>query len=146
MSNGGAFATTVGCQLGDQIKAVASVSGAYYTACRQEQRTPSLLVAHSTEDRQAPFQGNTIRKLPQIPQYIEHQATERHCKMPALSKRTESTIYYTWIGCDDNSSLQFVVLKAQPHGWLRLPETLFQRAPSSAGYIWDFFNQSTYRG
>ena len=145
MSNGGAFATAVGCKLGDQIKAVASVSGAYYSACNPEERTPSLLVVHSMDDRQAPFKGSTVRRLPQVPQYVEKQASDRHCEMPAQDTITDSATYYEWTGCDDNSSVQFVTLKRQAHGWLALPQVSMQRTESSAGYIWNFFEQATYR-
>jgi|GEM_PF-2807106 len=145
MSNGGAFATTVGCKLGDQIKAVASVSGAYYKNCRSEERTPSLLVVHSIDDRQAPFKGVTARRLPPVPQYVEQQVSERHCKVPVQTEASLSATYYNWLDCDDNSSVQFVILRAQAHGWLTLPQVAIQRADSSAGYIWSFFEQATFR-
>jgi len=144
MSNGGAFATTVGCKLGDQIKAVASVSGAYYTPCSQEERTPSLLIAHSVDDRQAPFKGSTIRRLPQVPQYVDAQAAERHCKVAEPAEVSQGATYYQWSGCDDNSLLRFIVLKQQPHGWLTLPRVSVQQTQGSAGYIWQFFEESTF--
>jgi len=145
MSNGGAFATTVGCKLGDQIKAVASVSGVYYKNCHSEERTPSLLVVHSIDDRQAPFIGVTARRLPPVPQYVERQVSERHCKVPVQTEASLSAMYYNWLDCDDNSSVQFVTLRAQAHGWLALPQVSTQRTDSSAGYIWNFFEQATFR-
>jgi polyhydroxybutyrate depolymerase len=144
MSNGGAFATIVGCELGNQIKAVASISGAYYTSCAQEQRTPSLLVVHSTEDQQAPFRGVVKRQLPQVPQYVDQQVAARHCQTTIPSKEESLATYYSWQDCDDTSSLNFVVLHNQPHGWLALPQVSTQRAQGSVGYIWKFFEEATY--
>ena len=145
MSNGGAFANTVSCKLGDQIKAVASVSGAYYSACKPEERTPSLLVVHSTDDRQAPFKGVTVRRLPPVPQYVEKQVVDRHCKTVAEQTKAGSTIYYKWSKCDDNSSMQFIVVNRQPHGWLALPQVSHQRTTGTAGYVWNFFEESSYQ-
>ncbi len=144
MSNGGSFATIAGCALGSQIKAVASVSGAYYSTCKQEQRTPSLLVIHSTDDHQAPFNGVVARKLPQVPKYVDTQAIERHCKTDASKTLTESAVSYNWKQCDDNSLLRFVVLNGQAHGWLQVPQTTFQQTDSTAGYIWNFFEEAVY--
>jgi polyhydroxybutyrate depolymerase len=144
MSNGGAFAMIAGCALGNQIKAVASVSGAYYSTCKQELRTPSLLVIHSTDDRQAPFNGVVARNLPQIPRYVDDQAAQRHCKTDAQKTLIESAIFYNWKKCDDNSLLRFVVLDNQAHGWLQVPQTSLQRTEGTAGYIWNFFEEAVY--
>jgi len=144
MSNGGAFATTVGCKLGDQIKAVASVSGAYYQSCRSEERTPSLLVVHSQDDRQASFYGVTARRLPPVPQYVERQVSERHCKTPVRIETNIAATYHNWLKCDDNSSVQFVILRKQAHGWLTVPEANIQQTKGTAGFIWKFFEESTF--
>lgn len=145
MSNGGAFATIVGCEMGNQIRAVASVSGAYYTTCNQEQRTPSLLLFHSTSDRQVPFSGSGNGHLPQISRWAEKQATERDCQTSNPSTTKNSVKYYNWFDCNDNSMLRLVVLKGQAHGWLTLPQVSGPNAQSTAGYIWEFFQDAAYR-
>jgi len=145
MSNGGAFAAIVGCELGDEIKAVASVSGAYYTDCKTGQRTPSLLVVHSRADAQAPFNGAQARRLPQIPKYVDEQAVNRHCTPSLPARVVGAATYYNWRDCEDNSLLRFVIVRNQAHGWLELPELPLQRADSTAGYVWEFFKEATYR-
>jgi len=145
MSNGGLFATIVGCELGDQIRAVASVSGAFYTTCKQEQRTPSLLVIHSTDDRQTPFAGVQARHLPQITAWVDQQAVERNCKTKIAPTTIQSSSFYSWADCSDSSTLRLVVLQNQPHGWLKVPQASSQRPQGTAGYIWKFFDESTYR-
>lgn len=145
MSNGGSFATIVGCELGDQVRAVASVSGAYYTTCKEEERTPSLLVMHSVDDRQAPFAGSTARRLPAISAWVEAQAAKRNCKTKIPTEFIWTTTYYNWHNCSDGSTLRLVALPNQAHGWLKIPEASSQRVQGTAGYIWEFFNESSYR-
>jgi len=142
MSNGGAFATIVGCELGSQIRAVASISGAYYQTCQQQQRTPSLLIVHSTTDGQAPFGGSVARRLPKVTQWTEKQAVERACATTLPVKTIGATSYYDWLNCTDDSMLRFIVIQNQAHGWLALPEASIQRAQGTAGYIWKFFEES----
>lgn len=145
MSNGGSFATIVGCELGSQVKAVATVSGAYYTTCKEEERTPSLLVMHSVDDRQVPFAGSVTRRLPAISAWVEDQAVERNCKTKIPTEVVRTTIYYNWHNCSDGSTLRLVALRNQAHGWLKIPEVSNQRVQGTAGYIWEFFNESSYR-
>ena len=121
MSNGGGFATLVGCAFGDQIRGVVSISGAYYTDCKQVGRAPSFLIAHSIDDKQVPFDGSTVRKLPPVKKWVEDQAVHRACKDPQPVRTTEGAEYYDWRGCINDSTIEFVVVKNQPHGWLQLP-------------------------
>lgn len=139
MSNGGAFAIIAGCELGDKIRAVASVSGAYYSTCKNEARTPSLLVLHSVDDNRVPYYGETARGLPVVPEWVKAQAAQRSCSGDALLKTTVTSQQSTWFGCKDASILRFVVLTGQEHGWLRVPGDLEKSTPATAQYVWGFF-------
>lgn len=138
MSNGGSFAMLVGCTFGNQIKAVASVSGAYYSTCQQQQRTPSLLVLHSTEDQQVPFAGVPSRHLPEISAWVERQAVDRTCKAASAPQIDGQLTARTWSGCKNGSVMRFVVIQDQPHGWLQVP-SVYPSIQNTAGYIWNFF-------
>lgn len=143
MSNGGGFALLAGCELGDRIRAVATVSGAFYSACRNEQHTPSLLVVHSMQDKQVPFWGAANRALPAIPKVLSTQATERHCD-EAPARSTKGTVTTTtWSGCRDESILRLVTLKKQPHGWLQIQQEN-PAVVTTAEYVWDFFEEVMY--
>lgn len=145
MSNGGSFATIVGCELGNQIRAVASVSGAYYTTCKEEERTPSLLVMHSTDDKQVPFLGSATRRLPKVSAWVDKQVVERQCQTKMTTKTDKISASYDWLKCSDNSTIRLTVLDNQAHGWLDLPQTSGQKIQGTAGYIWKFFEESSYR-
>lgn len=146
MSNGGSFATIVGCEFGNQIKAVASISGAYYTTCKEEEQTPSLLVMHSTDDKQVPFLGSTARRLPKVSAWVDKQVVERQCQTDMSIKTDEASVSYNWLNCSDNSIVRLTVLDNQTHGWLKLPQASGQKIQGTAGYIWKFFEESSYRG
>lgn len=145
MSNGGSFATIVGCKLGDQIRSVASVSGAYYTSCSSEKRTPSLLVLHSTDDNRVYFNGDEKRGLPQVPTWIQGQVLDRKCKTTVPSVQDSSATYYNWKDCADASIVRFVVLQGQMHGWITAPQKQGKSAHTTAQYIWSFFEETSQR-
>lgn len=144
MSNGGSFATIVGCEMGNKVRAVASVSGAFYSTCTREQRTPSLLIIHSTTDGQVPFLGSPTRQLPKVQQWVERQATERKCNPEVTNGVSNSAAYYNWSDCSDESLLRFVVLRNQAHGWLATPPAQKEGIKDTAGYIWKFFEDVMY--
>lgn len=141
MSNGGSFAAIVGCEMGDRIRAIASVSGAYYTTCQQEQKSPSLLVLHSTGDQQVPFAGVPARNLPQIPEWVTRQAMERQCMVTEPATTDGAASYFNWRDCKEGAIVRFAEVQGQPHGWLRMPSQI--NAPhSTADYIWKFFEDA----
>lgn len=142
MSNGGAFASLVGCELGDSIRAVASVSGAYYTSCQSKTRTASLLVLHSIDDNRVPFGGELARGLPKVPEWVQQQSQLHGCTAAQPSRSENGTVHYGWSGCKDNSKVSFVVLGGQVHGWLTVPTSASGKPVSTAEYIWQFFESS----
>ncbi len=144
MSNGGSFATIVGCKLGGQIRAVASISGAYYSSCKSEQRTPSLLAVHSTDDNRVYFNGDVKRGLPLVPTWVQGQVEERDCKTAEPVTQDATVTNYTWTQCADASKVQFVVLHGQMHGWVNTPQIAGKPIQTTAQYIWNFFEQLSH--
>ena len=144
MSNGGGFATLVSCELSDQIQAVASVSGAYYTDCAQDgKRTPSLMVVHSKTDKQVPFLGAVNRKLPDVPRWVERKAAARGCQDKTQRLTADGTVYNSWFKCKDDSLLRFVAINNQDHGWLQIHDSK-TKASYTAQSIWEFFKETVY--
>jgi polyhydroxybutyrate depolymerase len=139
MSNGGGFATLVGCSLSDKIRAVVSISGAYYTDCQQEGRTPSLMVVHSTADQQVPFLGSKLRKLPEVPSWVGQEAIDRNCKHMVEDTVIDGMVQRSWFDCKDDSLLRFVVLNQQDHGWLQIFNVDGTKKPDTTQAIWTFF-------
>ncbi len=146
MSNGGGFAMIAGCRMSDQFRAVASVSGAYYTPCKSERRTASFLVVHSTDDAQVPFQGSKERRLPEIPSWVREDSIARHCNSEQEPVLTATTATYKWSDCKNDSLLRLLVVQNQSHGWLDVPRDVERDASTTSEYIWRFFEESVYAG
>ncbi len=145
MSNGGGFAVLVGCELGSRIRAVASISGAFYAPCKGDVKGQSLLIIHSTADRQVPIDGSPRRKLPVVRKWVTDQAAQRSCREQVKSAQMQNATRYTWSHCGDNdATVRFMIIKNQQHGWLEVPSTAEQTLRArTAWYIWDFF-RNTY--
>jgi polyhydroxybutyrate depolymerase len=144
MSNGGGFAVLVGCELGSRIRAVASVSGAYYAPCTRDTRGQSLLVIHSTSDRQVPIDGSSRRKLPAVRRWVADQATQRSCRSQIVTTKFQNATQYAWSHCgDDDASLRLLIVKNQQHGWLEVPKTAEESIHArTAWYIWGFLKET----
>lgn len=146
MSNGGGFAEIIGCRMSDRFRAVAGVSGAYYTQCDSTKRTASLLAVHSTIDKQVPFEGSKIKNLPQLHDWIVEESLQRGCQKNEGHAERQGTISYDWSGCNNNSILRLLVIKDQEHGWLAIPQGVEQDAVNTTEYIWRFFEEASYAG
>jgi len=142
MSNGGGFAMLAACGLPDRIRAVATVSGAFYKSCKASGRQPSVLALHSSTDRQVPLVGSKERKLPKITDWAQREARYRDCKEANNSVEQNGSRVYDWTNCQDESTVRLIVLQNQNHGWLYLPDSVQNRTPSTAQYVWDFFKNS----
>lgn len=141
MSNGGGFAVLASCRLGGTIKAVASVAGAYYTTCADSAKPASLLAIHGTADKQVPFLGSKVRRLPSVRIWADEQAQSRQCESIPRQKVSDSTTRYRWIGCTNNSSLELLVINGAGHGWLTVPNKNEPLTEATARYIWQFFER-----
>ena len=146
MSNGGGFAAIVGCRMGDAVRAVAGVSGAYYTECHENTRTGSLLVVHGTADKQVPIDGSRKRGLPEVSEWIEKEAQDRKCERSTEDDTHSAAREYGWSRCKNDSLLRLLVLKDQPHGWLAVPGGVERDVHNTTEYIWSFFEEVMYRG
>jgi len=144
MSNGGGFAAIVGCRMSDQFRAVAGVSGAYYTSCNAQKRTASLLVVHGAEDKQVPLKGSRARKLPEVAEWVKEEALDRSCRREVAGVSYATATSYDWRDCRDDSILRLVVLQNQKHGWLTIPHGIEDDASNTTEYIWRFFEESMY--
>lgn len=147
MSNGGGFATIVSCQFADKFRAVVTVSGAYYrTECASKVPQPSIMAIHSTADKQVPYMGSQKKRIPEVAKWAKAQAEARQCKEALRTKEIGTVKRVDWFNCKNDAIVRLVVLKNQNHGWLTLPQELKKEAPNISKYIWDFFQEATYRG
>ena len=145
MSNGAGFALTAACQLGKRVTAVVGISGAFYTRCpTSAPLDSSLLLIHSTNDKNIPFTGNSARKLPNIYQLALSTSRAAGCKLGAV-KNGSDIQKMIWSNCRDSQIIELLVIDRQRHGWLAVtdesiePKGALSRQTTSA-VIWEFFN------
>ena len=142
MSNGGGFVVIADCKLPGVFQAIASSSGAYYTACDDTTtKRASLLALHSAIDPQVPYVGSATKGVPAVNEWAQQQAMQRVCKTS-----THTSVYGSqhleWKDCRDGGRVLLVVLQDQPHGWLSVPSAPGLGSPNTAEYIWSFFKST----
>lgn len=146
MSNGAGFALTAACQLGKRVTAVVGISGAFYTRCTPSvPLRSSLLLIHSTNDKNIPFAGNLARKLPNIYQLALSASRNANCRLGAVKNGVDIQ-KMTWDSCRDSQTIELLIVDRQRHGWLTVtdesiePKGALSRRTTSR-VIWDFFSE-----
>lgn len=144
MSNGGGFVMIASCELPGVFRAVASLSGAYYTKCTTPlERPSSLLALHSMTDKQVPFLGSPTKGVPPIKEWALQQASDRGCLQRKETHNVYGSEQLDWSKCIDNTQVRLVVIQGQSHGWLTIPRAKAVVAPTMANYIWSFFKETS---
>ena len=143
MSNGGGFAELAACRLDTAFKAIATVSGAFYSNCEESARKIAVLAFHSTSDQRVPFEGFTARGLPAITTWAQDQANNRQCQTNTINRDDPTSTQFNWTNCEDSSQVRLVVFDGQEHGWLHLSNAKGD-VKTLQEYIWNFFEDSVY--
>lgn len=154
LSNGGAMAVLLSCQLSEKIAAIGSVSGAYllpWDQCVQSRPVP-IIAFHGTEDPIVPYQGGEIMHsgyyYPDIPSWISKWVELNGCDSTpeALPSRGEvSGVHYT--RCNQNADVVFYTVNGGGHAWpggLKLPEMIVGHTSQdidATRVMWDFFKK-----
>ena len=159
MSNGGAMAHQLACDLGGRIAAVASVTGTMnttmYDNCSPERAIPVMQI-HGTKDVVFPYYGMTENwimgtTLP-IDGVVAHWVWENWCwsvdstNLPDIDPTEFSTITkYTYSNCTDNVSVELYKIHGGGHTWpngFQIPwQPWTNRDINTNQVIWDFFSQ-----
>ncbi|MBC3185604.1 feruloyl esterase [Corynebacterium sp. zg-331] len=131
MSNGGGFATLLGCRVDDVIRGVASVSSANYNGIRDgcsESPLP-ILAIHGTADQVMQYDGGTRHgtRYYSVDEAREADVVRNKCREP-ITKPVGETIERTvWQGCD--APTEFYTVYGGVHIWDGNPEDLNTTVP-----------------
>jgi polyhydroxybutyrate depolymerase len=142
MSNGGAMAQRLACDLADRITAVASVSGSLLVDSCNPSRAISVLEMHGTADSLIPYEGGTTAGLGSFPptmSVMKRWASLDGCSAPT-STQSGITTNYRWAGCRDGSSVVLDAIAGEDHTWFA-PANL-PGEPDATQVAWDFFSQA----
>ena len=132
ISNGGAMASRVGCELSDAVAAVASVAGAHPLRddCRPGRPVP-VLALHGLADRSVPPDGSPgVARFAPVASWAAGWAARNGCVGAAGVARTAPGVTtHAWRSCAEGAEVVLHLLDGVGHRW-----------PSDASpAIWAFF-------
>lgn len=151
MSNGAMMCYRLGCELSQQLAAIAPVSGTLITtqACMPARPLPILHI-HSALDTKVPYRGGyglANYYFPPVDSALRVWAGINGCNT-APETVTDAPLYTQtqFAGCAHNATIQLYLTKDGGHAWPGgLPATSRADEPSKAFYatdlIWDFFRK-----
>jgi polyhydroxybutyrate depolymerase len=142
MSNGGMFVSTLACELGDRIAAVAPVAGVHLLPGCGGREVP-IIVTHGTADPLVPFAASDVGKLDAsglfertaggsaqfrmfekvfaipVTSWVEAWATHNGCRLDAPEVTTvRSSVERTaYTGCDDGGDVVLQAVEGGGHEW-----------------------------
>lgn len=118
LSNGGAMAMLLACELPGKIAAVAPVEAAYYTGmpCRSPHAVP-VLAFHGDQDLVVPVGGSTAPRQAFRPvlDVVQEQATRNGCTGAPTDTTVNGIRTRSWQGCA--AATELVTLANHGHAW-----------------------------
>jgi polyhydroxybutyrate depolymerase len=145
MSNGAGMSTTLGCELGDRIAAIAPVSGVNLSgACRGDDPV-SVLAIHGDADPIAGYAGGSLRGFdlgnPSVPDRMAAWASFDRCDpQSATDDSTRSLTVTRWSGCEAGTAVELWTLAGWGHEWPRAGSPTQAGVIDATDVILDFFD------
>ena len=124
MSNGGAMAFALSCEISDRIAAVGIVAGALPQSsdpCRDPKPVPTV-VFHGTADKLAPYRGGTSPIAPQpfanIPDWTARVAQRNQCTGDAIDSLVAPGVRrLLYTNCAQNAEVILYTIEGGGHTW-----------------------------
>lgn len=159
MSNGGFFTSVLVCELGDRIRAAASVAGVTHDDSCDPSRPVPYLAFHGTLDNVVPYAGSGDSTLSEaeggseffeqvMPEEFAEFAADFGCDEFVDTVVTSEVSLRSWSGCDEDVELGFYTIDGGGHTW---PGSAISQAFEALGVtnmdidatqiIWDFFEK-----
>ncbi|MEO8215932.1 MAG: PHB depolymerase family esterase [Acidobacteriota bacterium] len=151
MSNGGMMTYRLGCELSDQIAAIAPVAGALNGPCAPSSPV-SVIIFHGIEDQHVPFAGGSPRKKVDPHERIDNSVAtavsfwvgrDKCNRSPSSESRADAKIT-RYRSCNAGTEVVLYAIQDQGHAWpggnrgtllADIPSTM----TSASELIWDFF-------
>ncbi|MGH3433498.1 MAG: alpha/beta hydrolase family esterase [Thermocrispum sp.] len=119
-SNGGGFTGVLACRMSDRIAAFAPVAGAFYPqggACHPARPAP-LLEIHGKADAIIPYDGDPVKGLPPLPEWLAGWAERDGClERPVVRDLGDGVHRSHWRGCDRRSDVVHYAVDSLAHDW-----------------------------
>jgi polyhydroxybutyrate depolymerase len=145
MSNGAGMSTTLGCELGDRLAAIAPVSGVNLGGDCPGDDPVSVLAVHGDADPVAGYTGGSLMGFdlgnPAVPDRMAAWATYDGCDAePAVDESTRGLAVTRWSGCDDGTAVELWTLAGWGHEWPRAGAATQPGVIDATTVILDFFD------
>ncbi|MBL8250968.1 MAG: hypothetical protein JNK31_04810 [Candidatus Competibacter sp.] len=123
-SKGGMLTYRLGCEMSDQLAAIAPVSGALtYSQC-QPAHPVALLHIHGGNDQRVPLEGGRgpysarMAHYPSVLQNLERWRQRNRCNAkPAQARMNADTERYTYQDCKTGGEVSYYLVRDGGHAW-----------------------------
>ncbi len=141
-SLGGGMAYRIACELSNQIAAVATVAGAYYpfgNGCHPARPLPVMEI-HGAADRDAPYDGNTFRRMAAVQDYLNTWFAIDQCDKTGHVFFQQGDVTGTeWTHCTPGTEVCHYRVSDGLHAWPGSGNAT--QVIDASKVIWDFFNK-----
>lgn len=120
VSNGGGMVALAGCELSEQIAAIAPVAGGYdHQPPCDPARPVSVLEIHGTADQDVPYYGKRHRRdIVSIPAFVAGWAARDECRAKPVSRHVaRRTTDFRWGGCAGGTRVEHIKIQRGRHQW-----------------------------
>ena len=115
VSNGGGLTARLGCELSDEVAAIAPVAGRYSVLppCHPAQPV-SILEVHGTNDAAVDYK--------EVPTLLAQWRSLDGCSSRVIRRRLAlRTLFWKWPRCANGTTVQHVKILGGAHGWPQTP-------------------------
>ncbi len=143
ISNGAQMTHRLGCEMGDQIAAIAPVSGGYFRVekCRPGRPLP-IVAFHGTADNLLPYGGQGQVLLP-VPEWAATWAKRNGCQPTSTVTFQHGQVTgETWGNCQQGADVVLYTIEGGGHSWPGsdiMPSRITTQDIEATDVIWDFF-------
>ena len=144
MSNGAGMATTLGCNLGDRLAAIAPVSGVNLTGTCPGDAPVPIVAVHGAADDTVPYDGNGLLGYhfgnPSVPERMAQWAEHDHCNpKPATKHPHQGLTVERWRGCAAGTDVELWTIAGWGHEWPRAHSASDPGRIDATRVVLDFF-------
>jgi len=144
ISNGGTMSNALGCFMSETFAGIAPIAGGHtdFANCNIE-RPVSVLVIHGTDDPTIPYEGRGD-EVPPVHLWVEYWAQRNGCQPePQVEHPDPSLKIETWVGCDEDVTVQLISRIGGLHVWPGSSVAVFRENVESqinaTDVVWEFF-------
>jgi polyhydroxybutyrate depolymerase len=145
MSNGAGMASTLGCNLGHRLAAIAPVSGVNLTGTCPGDAPVAVLAVHGDADDTAAYAGNGLLGYhfgnPSVPERMAQWAEHNHCDPTPTTKHPHKGLTVErWRSCAPGSAVALWTIAGWGHRWPRAHSADDPGRIDATRVVLDFFD------